>query len=136
MMAKLHIDRHRLFRVLARVWIITLTILMLLPGKSIPVVRWALNIPIDKTIHFLSFFFLAAGFLLGYRWEDRSKRRILFVELLVYASIMEVIQHLLQPSRAFEMADMLANILGIITAFIGYYVLGKFIKKLTLNPPN
>ncbi len=135
-MTKSQIDRHRIFRVLARLWIITLTILLLLPGKNIPVIKWALKIPVDKTIHFLSFFFLAVGFLLGYKWEERNKRRILFIELMAYAIIMETIQHVVQPSRAFEKEDMLANTLGIITAFIGYYISGKFIKKLTQAQPN
>lgn len=122
-------DRHRLFKVLTWLWLLTLTVLLLLPGRDIPSIRWGLSLPLDKVVHFLSFFLAASGFLLSMRWEERKKRRLVFMALLAYGVVMECIQHAVQESRAFEKEDMLANIAGVVCAYLIYLLVGKIVKN-------
>lgn len=122
-------DRHRLFMVLTWLWLLTLTVLLLLPGRDIPSIRWGLSLPVDKVVHFLSFFLVASGFLLSMHWEEKKKRRLVFMALLAYAVIMEYIQHAVQESRAFEREDIFANLAGVVCAYLIYLMVGKIVKN-------
>ncbi|MCO6460816.1 MAG: VanZ family protein [Saprospiraceae bacterium] len=124
-------NRQSLFKVLAWLWFIVLTVLLLLPGNDLPSIKLKWLKHVDKVIHFTSFFYLAAVFLLSTRKEDKSIRKTIFVSLLAYAIIMESIQHLVQKSRIFEKADMMANICGVFTAFAFYYIFRYFKESLT-----
>ena len=56
-------------------------------------------------------------YLLSTLNEDSKVRYRLFFLLLVYAVFMESIQHTVQQSREFELADMISNISGIVSAY-------------------
>lgn len=110
-------NNQSLFRVLAGLWTIILTVLLLLPGSDMPDLHLSWLKYADKVIHFLSFFFLTFIYLLSTLNEDSKVRYRLFFLLLVYAVVMESIQHTVQQSREFELADMISNISGIVSAY-------------------
>jgi len=128
-MTKKSFDRHRFFRIVTWLWLIILTSLMLMPGKDIPAIELDLPVPMDKLVHFISLFVAASCFLLSIRWEQSKHRFKIIFGLLFYAIGIEFIQSIFQKSRAFEMADIAANLLGVASALILYLLVGKFVKN-------
>ena len=128
-MIKKTLERHRLFRIITWVWLAILTILLLLPSRDIPRIDLNLGIPIDKLVHFTSLFIATGSFLLSIHWEENKHRVKIIIGLISYGIFMEFFQHMLQKSRDFEVADILANLAGVLTAVLLYIIVGKIIKN-------
>jgi VanZ family protein len=102
-------------------WIITITILSLMPSSSIPDNTWGSQFQIDKLVHIVlySIYTWLLGRYLCNKW---TKSNILlglaFGITVVYGIFMELLQYYLSPSRFFEMLDIIANIIGSIVGLI------------------
>lgn len=128
-MIKKHLERHRLFRIITWVWLAILTILLLLPGRDIPRIDLDLGIPIDKLVHFTSLFIATGSFLLSIHWEENKHRVKIIIGLIAYGVLMEFLQSILQKTRSFEIADIIANLTGVVSAVLLYIIVGKIIKN-------
>ena len=98
--------------------IVTILILVaiLMPGDSVP----SVGIPgIDKLVHFSMFFTLSGVFCLEYLWHYKCLPHMLytFLGLFTFAFITEVIQ-LFAVKRSFDLKDLVADIIGSVTAYM------------------
>lgn len=110
------------------IWFILLTVGFLLPGKTLPVDSWDLADNFDKILHFLAYMGLAL--CIGWanerrrKWNDKQLFLVLIV-VAIYSSLLEGMQGLLYQDRYFEVFDILANVMGLIS---GYWISVKFLK--------
>lgn len=114
--------------ILALTWFVLVTILLCIPGTSLPKIKWESKIFLDKWIHVFLFFVLVLLWCSIYKNEDRQKVRRFFTAItvlsIVYGIVMEIVQHYFIPFRSFDIVDMIADSAG---AVAGYFIA---IKKL------
>jgi len=84
----------------------------------------------DKIVHFFMYLVLSLSWLGGmlkfyYRRKKKVKLYLVGILVFIYGVLMEVLQFCLSTGRSAEFADIMANTLGILSAF----VLFKWIKK-------
>ena len=100
-----------LIRAIFLISIITIFYLSLLPSFEIPIFA-SLSFAIDKVVHFFIFFYLS---LLGLISKFRFSNRAVLISIFSLGLLIEVI-HFYHPYRFFEVADLIANLLGIFLA--------------------
>lgn len=76
----------------------------------------------DKLLHVIAFFVIS---FLAYASDFKIKRIILFVVLILYGLLIEVIQNSLEY-RTFELYDLLSDTIGIIFGYIAWKYLKNF----------
>ena len=117
------------------VWGLIILGLMLIPGRDVPKVEFA--IPIDKIVHTGVFFVFSLLMIFGFSRQISflmlKKNAILFTLLfsILYGIITEFIQRL-ATDRSFDVWDIVANISGCILGVIIFQWSGKkipFIEK-------
>ena len=69
----------------------------------------------DKIYHFLAYF------LFAYLWttylkpsKKKNKLLIVFICLIMFGIILELIQHIINPNRVYDTYDLIANCLGVL----------------------
>jgi len=87
--------------------------LSLVPAASIPNIA-ALDFLSDKLIHSLIFLFLS---FVGINCDFNTSKIFLLTMIFSFGLTIEVI-HYYHPYRFFEIADLIANLIGILTALI------------------
>jgi VanZ family protein len=113
--------------------IFILLIIYLFPGSIIGYLLYAdsgkqpnfVNTPVGTSInHFFYFFYLT---FLGTIYNLNKKKFInSFLFLCILSLILEFL-HLFIPNRAFELNDLLANFLGVVSVFFLFKLIKKFI---------
>jgi VanZ family protein len=89
--------------------------LSIVPASTIPNIA-ALSFIIDKFIHFLIFMYLALiGLMCGFQLSNSK----LLIYIFSFGLLIEII-HYYHPYRYFEIADLLANLIGIFLALALY----------------
>lgn len=123
-----------LFWVIAEM--ILVFILLSLPGNQLPDTgAWWKRLPIDKFIHLALFCSLMYSFLYHFGRSTKqslktiSAKSYTMIVCIVYGIGMEFYQKYFVPSRGFEMADMLADAIGVIVALPLYHLIEKHRKK-------
>lgn len=117
-----------------KLWVIAeigiVFLLLSLPGNKFP--KQEIDFPIDKLVHIILFASLVFSFLYYYEKSsiaffktNRAKAYTLLLCIL-YGIGMEFYQKYYVPSREFEIADMLADAIGVLIAL----PLFEWIKKL------
>lgn len=119
-------------------FLVTLLILyaVLMPGDDIP----SVGIPgIDKIVHMGMFFTFTAVFSLEYlRCHDRLPHLLpTFLGVLLFALSTELMQGFLTTTRACDIKDLAADMLGMLLAYIGWKLastyfntfIEKYLKK-------
>ena len=76
----------------------------------------------DKFLHVIAFFVIS---FLAYASDFKIKRIILFVVLILYGLLIEVIQNSLEY-RTFELYDLLSDTIGIIFGYLAWKYLKNF----------
>ncbi len=97
----------------------------LIPGRM-------LNIPyIDKMGHFAMYTFFTAMLLLdSCRWQTSRKFNYLILLIpLFFGTLMEIMQMTLTTSRKAEVADMVANIIGITAGVLMAHIVMNLIAR-------
>ena len=94
--------------------------LSLIPASELEFFN-ALSFIGDKISHGIIFFYIA---LLGMFCNFKIKNHILIAIIFSFGLTIEIV-HYFHPFRYFELADLLANFLGIILARLIYYSLKK-----------
>lgn len=84
----------------------------------------------DKALHTLAYAGLSFLVMLGwhFRSADRPTPKQLIIGLLgcvLYGIVLEWVQYLFFPGRAFEYLDMLANMVGVLLGWITYFFIIK-----------
>ena len=100
-----------LIRTIFLISIITIFYLSLVPSFEIPVFA-SFSFAIDKLVHFFIFFYIT---LLGLICRFRLSNRTVLISIFSFGLLIEII-HFYHPYRFFEVADLIANLLGILLA--------------------
>ena len=105
-------------------WI--LLILYLSAGKFVFMSTVPPQIEADKVGHFVMYFILSAIFFNDYTRQKKDRKLLTlfigtFIFPLLFGGLMELLQHFFIPYRTGSWMDMLANLTGIITAFLLSY---------------
>ena len=111
---------------------ITLLILYLFPGSLIGYFLYGnlgqqpefISNPIGTSINHLVFFFYLS--ILGFIFRSNQKKFVNSFSFLFLISIILELLHYFIPNRAFELIDLYANSLGVLTA----YFMFRFLKKI------
>ena len=111
---------------------ITLLILYLFPGSLIGYFLYGnlgqqpdfISNPIGTSINHLVFFFFLS--ILGFIFRSNQKKFVNSFSFLFLISIILELLHYFIPNRAFELIDLYANSLGVLTA----YFMFRFLKKI------
>jgi glycopeptide antibiotics resistance protein len=93
--------------------ILTVFILSIVPAAAIPNVA-ALDYLSDKLIHALIFLFLS---FVGLKCDFNISKMFVLILIFSFGFAIEVI-HYYHPYRFFEIADLLANVIGILAALV------------------
>ena len=88
-------------------------ILSIVPAAAIPNVA-ALDFLSDKLIHALIFLFLS---FIGLKCDFNISKMFVLILIFSFGFAIEVI-HYYHPHRFFEIADLLANVIGILAALV------------------
>jgi glycopeptide antibiotics resistance protein len=92
---------------------LTVFILSIVPAAAIPNVA-ALYFLSDKLIHALIFLFLS---FVGLKCDFNISKMFVLILIFSFGFAIEVI-HYYHPYRFFEIADLLANVIGILAALV------------------
>ena len=111
---------------------ITLLILYLFPGSLFGYFLYGnlgqqpdfMSNPIGTSINHLVFFFYLS--ILGFIFRSNQKKFVNSFSFLFLISIILELLHYFIPNRAFELIDLYANSLGVLTA----YFMFRFLKKI------
>lgn len=114
-------------------WFILCTILLTLPGSSLPSENWMGDIGLDKWIHI--FLFSVMAFLACWaiykinKNPGKNKRYFIIAGLLciAYGIGMEFVQKYYIPNRSFDPGDIIADAVGGIIGTV--YSIRRYIKK-------
>lgn len=114
-------------------WLIISSILLTIPGQSLPSKNWMGDIYFDKWIHIGLFAILTTlwCWAITRNISDKTTLRKSFLYIgiasLVYGAGMEVVQKYFIPNRSFDLFDILADGTG---SLIGYlFSINRYIKK-------
>lgn len=111
----------RIFRpsfIPAIAWLIISTILLTLPGSTLPKESWLDNLYIDKWVHISMFLIMTVTWCRAWltRETDPVKLKRIFLWIAAasagFGIVMEFVQLFWIPNRAFEVKDILADTLG------------------------
>jgi VanZ family protein len=103
------------YLLVAILWTLVMCIAFFMPASGIP----SVGIPhIDKVVHFSLF----TGFGLVWLNAVKGRRRTAFVFVvgLVFAILSETLQGILPTNRTPSSLDVVANVLGLVTALVIY----------------
>ena len=92
---------------------LTVFILSIVPAAAIPNIA-ALDFLSDKLIHALIFLFLS---FVGLKCDFNISKMFVLILIFSFGFAIEVI-HYYHPYRFFEIADLLANVIGILAALV------------------
>lgn len=105
-----------LLKVLAWFFLILIIILSLIPGATIPKMKWQDLLGLDKIIHFLMYGFCFYLFIKAYKIQwNTALFYSSFAALVILGLILEYLQMELHSGRSFDLYDLLANIIGLLT---------------------
>ena len=102
----------------AIIWFITVSVLFVLPGSEFPQEDWFEKVYLDKVVHIAFIFLLIYLFLSPVRYADK-KWILLIVGLgIMYGVGIEFIQKYFIKGRSFEVADIVCDIAGCLSAYL------------------
>lgn len=112
----------------ATIWFIIATILLCIPGKSLPHIGWFVTYQIDKLIHIaifglMSFLFCNAQYSKKWNW-------LIAVLCSLYGIAIEFIQENYVPNRSFDIGDIIADCIGSFAALIVVSLYRKTFKGM------
>jgi VanZ family protein len=92
-------------------WILLVSVLCFLPGSAFPKLGWLNDIFFDKWVHFGLFAVLL--FLWRFQFPPTVGYSFMLLVLsVIYAFIIETIQHYYIPNRSFDLGDVVADLAG------------------------
>lgn len=81
----------------------------------------------DKLVHFFMYLVLVSLLLLTANAQTLKSKGVVIIVCcaVIFGMIIEVIQELMNLGRHFDFFDLLANLMGVIFALIGYFLWKK-----------
>lgn len=96
----------------AIVYTIVLVIATFVNLKGVPSLGSSFD---DKIYHFLAYFGLAILWVTCFKSnKKRHTLTFVFVSVILFGIVLEVVQHQLNPNRTYDNLDLLANCLGVV----------------------
>lgn len=120
--------RNKLYLCLAIFWTLFIAVLCLESSSDLPNLGISVS-NVDKYVHFIfHFVFTVLWFLY---WKTRNGISVfkIFIASLLYGIAIEVAQGVFTTTRTADVADVLANVCGSITAVIAIVLSNKFLNK-------
>jgi len=117
------------------IWGIIILLSCTIPGNKISKVTLLELKHIDKFLHFLMYFIFSLILYLDLRKYINSLKNKYFGYLyiffisLVWGIIIELIQYYILPNREGSVADIMANIGGMLTGILFILITGKYLLK-------
>ena len=114
-------------------WGVMVTLLSLIPGKTLPDFWWSSLYGIDKIAHwgFYAVWSVLWTFVIAGTSDGQKKPVYVVILLILYSLLLEFLQSVLFWGRYFEWFDLLANTLGALSGFVAMDFLMK--KKRLWN---
>ncbi|MBS4042306.1 MAG: VanZ family protein [Chitinophagaceae bacterium] len=111
---------------LAISWLVLVTFLLCIPGKKLPTIHWFGNLQLDKLVHIVLFFILCLLVCNFFYEKNKAQTGFWFIAFLCscYGIGMEFVQENFIDNRAFDVGDIIADIIGSFA----------FLVFLNLNP--
>ncbi|MGB1231209.1 MAG: VanZ family protein [Winogradskyella sp.] len=95
---------------MAILYSVVLVIASLISINDVPKLGFSFD---DKIYHFVAYFGLAFLWI-TYSKTLTNKKHLVFISVLLYAVLLEVLQHKINPNRTYDTYDLLANCVGVI----------------------
>ena len=81
----------------------------------------------DKILHYMAYIVLAIVWSIYLKYSKaKNPLRIAFISTLVFGIVLECVQEWINPTREFDLLDLLANCLGVTT---GTIIVSCYIKS-------
>jgi len=107
----------------AIIWTITIFVLCCTPGRFIPTTNWLELLSFDKFVHASIFFTLTCLWLIfGFKTNKLSVSSMIFIILVAYGGLLEVMQATIFSQRSGDWLDFIANTFG---CLIGLWFFSK-----------
>lgn len=111
------------------IWTIIMLSLLFIPGTGLPkVAKWWKFPGYDKVIHFFLFASLVTIWMFHFHYilliQQTRFKRILLIMSVIFIGVgvgTEFIQKYFIPHRSFDVADIYADVVGVLVAAIGIY---------------
>lgn len=93
----------------------------------------------DKIVHLLMYFGLALALMIDYRKSTKTNRYngyfVLFCFALpvIFGGIVEIVQSAYFAPRTGDWFDWLADILGVLVAWLGWFGLGRIVSRKSFS---
>jgi VanZ family protein len=108
----------------AYVWLLITTILLTLPGSTLPSEKWLSDIEFDKIVHIGLFGVMVVLWCRAFS-DIKEKKIGLFILIAIcsflFGILMEFVQKYFIPGRSYDIMDILADgagsIAGLVTSF-------------------
>ncbi len=106
---------------------VTLAILSLVSTSSLPTGQFNIS---DKILHAFAYFVLVWSWLLVFRKKDSFRvKLILFIVLLAFGIILELLQGKMMLHRSADWRDVLANVVGLSTGLATFKFMYRSLFK-------
>lgn len=94
-------------------WWLAISVLSLLPSSRLPKIRsWSEIFTADKFAHAFVYAIFAVLLYLNVGAKSKHPAKLAILIAALYGALVELLQHFSPTGRAFELADILANLLG------------------------
>ena len=119
-----HLKKQRFSFIAAIVWFIISTVLLTIPGSSLPKEDWLVKIWFDKWVHIGMFsimvFFYCRAIHKKFTTIKKLKNAFLLIGLgcLLYGIGMEFVQKYFVANRSFDGGDIIADAVGCTVGFL------------------
>ena len=117
-------------RWLAAGWLLTMTVLFVLPGSSFPEERWFDKVYFDKWVHVGLFTVLLFLWRSAFSSTIKSYNAILLCAALLYGLSIELIQGAWVPNRSSDILDVVADMAGSVSGILIWQGVNKKNKPL------
>lgn len=117
-------------------WLVIITAVCLIPGRNVPQSPY---FSFDKLFHAAIFGCLVFQLIIGFKKQYTFKRLryhavpISIVFSVFYGLFIELLQGIILPDRSFEMMDVLANTLGVMTGWLLFILIFFKMEKMTVR---
>jgi len=114
------------------------TMLLCIPGSTLPKINWPDKIWLDKWVHFFLFLMLVLFWCRAYliKGSKVNVKKIFFtitILSVIYGIGMEIVQHYFIPFRSFDYGDMIADALGSVAGY--FFSINRF-RKINTKASN
>lgn len=116
---------------LAILWFVMVTILLIIPGTKLPAIKWLGVLEMDKIIHFILFFILCLLFCRTAYSFNKTQNWFWLIAFAcsVFGLTMEFVQENFVINRAFDIWDIVADFIGSFTFLVYLNLKPQFLSK-------